>query len=97
MKPAFLITLDTEGDNLWGRQREITTRNTGYLPRFQGLCERFGFRPTWLTNHEMAVKAEPNNAQNKPPPMAVSATNTRQFFVPEASIVVVIATFFRKA
>jgi hypothetical protein len=29
--------------------------NTGYLPRFQDLCERYGFKPTWLTNYEMAM------------------------------------------
>ncbi|HTV03295.1 MAG TPA: hypothetical protein VMF13_22285 [Luteitalea sp.] len=51
----FLITIDTEGDNLWGRPREITTRNSAFLPRFQQLCERHGLRPTWLTNHEMAM------------------------------------------
>lgn len=54
-KPAFLITIDTEGDNLWAQPREITCRNSGYLPRFQDLCERHGFKPTWLTNYEMAM------------------------------------------
>src|SRR5579872_1992405 len=53
-KPAFLITIDTEGDNAWARPREITTRNSRYLPRFQQLCERYGFKPTYLTNYEMA-------------------------------------------
>jgi len=52
---AFLITIDTEGDNLWRNHRSITTENTGYLPRFQALCERYGFKPTWLTNYEMAT------------------------------------------
>lgn len=51
----FLITIDTEGDDLWARPREITTRNAGYLPRFQALCERFGFKPVYLTNYEMAM------------------------------------------
>lgn len=55
MKPSFIITIDTEGDNLWGRTAEITTRNAVFLPRFQRLCERFEFRPTWLTNYEMAM------------------------------------------
>jgi hypothetical protein len=55
MKPSFLITIDTEGDNIWGRTAEITTRNSVYLPRFQRLCERFEFKPTWLTNYEMAM------------------------------------------
>lgn len=54
-RPAFLITIDTEGDNLWERPREITCRNAEYLPRFQSLCERFGFCPTYLTNFEMAT------------------------------------------
>jgi hypothetical protein len=55
MKPSFIITIDTEGDNLWGRTAEITTRNVAFLPRFQRLCERYEFKPTWLTNYEMAM------------------------------------------
>jgi hypothetical protein len=51
--PAFLIAIDTEGDNVWGRPREIETRNAAFLPRFQTLCERYGFKPTYLTNLEM--------------------------------------------
>jgi hypothetical protein len=50
--PAFLLTIDTEGDDLWSRPRDITTRNLAFLPRFQALCERFGFKPTYLTNWE---------------------------------------------
>ncbi len=56
--PAFLITVDTEGDNLWAAPRDITTRNASYLPRFQALAERHGFRPVYLTNYEM-VCCEP--------------------------------------
>lgn len=52
--PAFLISIDTEGDDIWSRPREVTTRNARTLPRFQALCERFGFRPTYLVNYEMA-------------------------------------------
>ncbi|MBC8945629.1 MULTISPECIES: polysaccharide deacetylase family protein [Xenorhabdus] len=54
-KPAFIITIDTEGDNLWQNSDKISTENTQYLPRFQSLCERFGFKPVWLTNYEMAI------------------------------------------
>jgi hypothetical protein len=54
MKPALLITIDAEGDNLWALPESITTRNSRYLPRFQELCERYGFKPTWLMNYEMA-------------------------------------------
>jgi hypothetical protein len=51
----FIITVDTEGDNLWAKPREITTHNAAYLPRFQSLCERFRFKPVYLTNYEMAL------------------------------------------
>ena len=52
-RPAFLITIDTEGDDLWSAPREITTRNAGFLPRFQALCEKHQLKPTYLTNYEM--------------------------------------------
>src|SRR6185436_12332483 len=51
----FLITIDTEGDDLWSAPRKITARNAGYLPRFQSLCERYGYKPVYLTNYEMAM------------------------------------------
>jgi len=51
----FIITIDTEGDDLWSRPRHITTHNALYLPRFQSLCERYGFKPVYLTNFEMAM------------------------------------------
>jgi hypothetical protein len=53
--PAFLITVDTEGDNLWAKPRAVTTKNAANLPRFQTLCEKYGLKPTWLTNWEMAA------------------------------------------
>ncbi len=53
--PAFLITIDTEGDNLWQKHDSITTENARYLPRFQQLCEKYGFKPVYLTNYEMAI------------------------------------------
>ena len=52
----LLITIDTEGDNLW-RWRlgdPITSENAKFLPRFQELCEKYAFIPTYLTNFEMA-------------------------------------------
>jgi hypothetical protein len=52
--PAFIITIDTEGDDAWSRPRTMTTENARYLPRFQALSERFQFSPTYLTNYEMA-------------------------------------------
>ena len=52
----FLITVDTEGDNLWTWKKgtKITTRNAEFIPRFQDLCEKYGLKPTYLTNYEMA-------------------------------------------
>lgn len=51
----FIITVDTEGDNLWSYQKgdNITTLNADYIPRFQELCERYNFKPVYLTNYEM--------------------------------------------
>jgi hypothetical protein len=53
-RPSFLITIDTEGDNLWTMPREITTRNATFLRRFQSLCEAHRLKPAYLTNYEMA-------------------------------------------
>lgn len=34
-KPAFIITLDTEGDNLWESGPVITTQNTRFYRAFR--------------------------------------------------------------
>ena len=49
--------MDTEGDDLWhwSPGKQITTENTSYIPRFQELCEKYGFKPVYLTNYEMAM------------------------------------------
>ena len=54
-KKYFIITIDTEGDNLWKWKKEdpITTENAKFLQRFQNLCDRYGFKPVWLSNYEM--------------------------------------------
>jgi hypothetical protein len=54
LRPSFLITIDTEGDNEWARPKRITTHNARFLSRFQKLCETHGLKPTYLTNYEMA-------------------------------------------
>jgi hypothetical protein len=43
--PFFLIT------DRWSAPREITTRNSKFLRRFQDLCEEFHFKPTYLVNY----------------------------------------------
>lgn len=55
MKKSFIITIDTEGDNLWAWKHgnPIATENTLFLQRFQDLCNKYGFKPVWLTNYEM--------------------------------------------
>lgn len=52
----FIITVDTEGDDLWHYKKgeSVKTENSLYLPKFQELCEKYGFKPVWLTNYEMA-------------------------------------------
>ncbi len=51
----FLVTVDTEGDNLWDLDSAtVSTENVLYIPRFQELCEKYGFIPTYFTNYEMA-------------------------------------------
>lgn len=51
----FIITVDTEGDNLWssGMNDAVSVRNAQFVPRFQELCETYGFKPVYLTNYEM--------------------------------------------
>ena len=59
-KKKFIITIDTEGDDLWTYKctrdglKEIYTTNADHLERFQLLCEKYGFIPTYLVNYEMA-------------------------------------------
>ena len=56
----FIITVDTEGDNLWNWKLDqpITTNNAKFIPRFQELCENYGFYPVYLTNLEMSQSKE---------------------------------------
>ena len=51
----FIITIDTEGDNLWEWKEgtPIGTENVKYLSRFQELCSQYRFKPTWMSNWEM--------------------------------------------
>jgi len=57
---SFIITIDTEGDNLWSyvKGTEVTTNNVRYISRFQELCNKFGFKPVWLTNYEIIQSDE---------------------------------------
>jgi len=56
----FIITIDAEGDNCWGYKAGdvIHTLNATYLPRFQALCDKYKFKPVYLTNYEMLNNEE---------------------------------------
>lgn len=51
----FFVTIDTEGDALWDDPPidQIKTENSLWIPKFQELCEKYGFIPIWLTDYEM--------------------------------------------
>jgi len=51
----LIITIDTEADNQWTRLKTFTTENARYIPRLQGLCDQFGFKPTYLCTYEMVT------------------------------------------
>lgn len=57
-KPYFIITIDTEEDNLWARPKAATTENVKHLPRFQTLVEKYGLKCTYLTTFEVAKSKE---------------------------------------
>ena len=50
-----MISVDTEADNQWDTSHGITTENALFIPRFQSLCEEYGFKPVYLTDYEMAL------------------------------------------
>jgi len=60
MQKYFIITVDTEGDNLWDYKDGdvVTTNNSKYIPRFQKLCEKYKFPPVYLSNYEMLCDDE---------------------------------------
>lgn len=59
-KKYFIITVDTEGDDLWSYKPNKKalilpkTENARYIERFQVLCEKYDFFPTYLVDYEMA-------------------------------------------
>jgi len=56
MNRYLIITVDTEGDNLWNCSQNniISTENAVYIQPFQSLCEQYGLKPVYLTDYEMA-------------------------------------------
>jgi hypothetical protein len=51
----FIITIDTESGNQWGKDEDLNNNNLRFLPRFQALCEKYNFFPTYLVTYEVAI------------------------------------------
>lgn len=54
MEKSFIITVDTESDNQWDYAHNQSTKNALYIPRFQEMCEKYGFKPVYLIDYSMA-------------------------------------------
>jgi len=50
----LIITVDTERDNEWKRPDSTSLENIKFLQRFQDLCQKYGFKPTYLLTYEVA-------------------------------------------
>lgn len=48
----FVITIDTEADDQWKQDGEVTLHNLDDLPRFQDFSQKLGITPTYLVSHE---------------------------------------------
>lgn len=51
----FVITVDAEADNQWDAEAPQTVENLAAVPRFQSLCDRYGFPPTYLCTYEVVT------------------------------------------
>ena len=49
----IIITIDTEGDNQWNPALPQSTENIRFIPRFQDLCDRYRFPPTYLCTYDV--------------------------------------------
>lgn len=50
----FIITVDTEAGNQKNRDDSLSLRNIEQIPRFQKLCDKYGFKPWYLVTYEVA-------------------------------------------
>ena len=57
-RPAFIVTVDVEGDDVWARRPVVTVENLRHLPRLHGLCTTHGVRPVYLATHEVTGSAD---------------------------------------
>lgn len=54
----FIVTVDTEADNQWDKKAGLSVRNLKFVPRFQELCEKHFFVPTYLLTSEVVNDQE---------------------------------------
>jgi hypothetical protein len=59
----FIITVDVEADNQW-KNNNIGLENVKSLPHFQLLCEKYGFKPTYLLSYEVVEGANIDNLKD---------------------------------
>jgi len=62
----LILTVDTEADNQWETGASLTTTNLEHVPRFQALCERFEFPPTYLCTYEVVTSTAFNETLRHP-------------------------------
>ncbi len=55
---VLVVTVDTEADDAWRYPERVELSNMAYIPRFQEVCERYGFPPTYLVAYECAARDE---------------------------------------
>ncbi|MEN9635906.1 MAG: hypothetical protein RL077_4310 [Verrucomicrobiota bacterium] len=53
-RPAGLVTIDVEPDNVWAKPEGTGFENIRQLPRFHALCRDHGVRPTYLVSYAVA-------------------------------------------
>jgi hypothetical protein len=53
-RPAGLVTVDVEPDNVWVRPEGTGLENIRQMPRFHALCRDYGVRPTYLVSYTVA-------------------------------------------
>lgn len=51
----FIITVDTEADHQKSGDNRVSIKNLESLPKFQNLCAKYNFKPTYLVTYEVAT------------------------------------------
>ena len=51
----LLITIDAEEDNAWSEATPVSTDNVRHVPRFQALCDEYGYKPTYLATEPVLL------------------------------------------